>query len=219
MERADYGIVVVDDQPMCTQALQWLIKRSVGLSSLGVAHDGDEGCRLVLETRPDMAVLGTELPGRGAFEIAEEIESRLQRTRILFLASYVCDALLERAMRVGARGYLLRTESMESVIDAIRNVGAGGQGFSDEARDRLTFDPVSREFTLPETSELGSLSNRQLEILCQLAIGRTVKEIARTMHVSDKAIDSQKYRIMSRLGIHDRVELARYAIREGLTLP
>ncbi len=95
----------------------------------------------------------------------------------------------------------------------------GDRCFSNEALDRLDYNPAIKRYLVRSTSYLLTLTNRQLEVLRHLARGESVKEVAKAMVLSERAIESHKYRIMQKLGIHDRVELARYAIREGLTVP
>ena len=122
-------------------------------------------------------------------------------------------------LRSKAAGYVLKTDSLASLLTAVQKVAGGGTFFSEPIRERLSLDPVTGQLTAQFESRLSQLSDRQIEVLRNLAFGLSVKDVARRMHISVKSVDSHKYRIMQALGIHDRVDLARYAIREGLVCP
>ncbi len=212
-------IVLVDDHLMLVDSLVSRFHRDTQIEVVGTATNADEGLSLILETEPDVVILDVELPGRGSFDIAEEISSRLKNTKMIFLTGYLSDIFIELALRVNAVGYLLKGEPIESLIHAIKKAARGEYCFSQSVQERLVYDQKRNRYSIQSQSMLTSLTSRQIEVLRHLARGKSVKEVARSMHLSEKSIDSHKYRIMHKLGIHDRVELARYSIREGLTLP
>ena len=212
-------IVLVDDHLMLVDSLVSRFHRDTQIEVVGTATNADEGLSLILETEPDVVILDVELPGRGSFDIAEEISSRLKNTKMIFLTGYLSDIFIELALRVDAVGYLLKGEPIESLIHAIKKAARGEYCFSQSVQERLVYDQKRNRYSIQSQSMLTSLTSRQIEVLRHLARGKSVKEVARSMHLSEKSIDSHKYRIMHKLGIHDRVELARYSIREGLTLP
>jgi DNA-binding NarL/FixJ family response regulator len=212
-------LVLVDDHQMLLEALTLRLGSDPELEIVGTASNGDDGLRLVRELRPDLVTLDVDLPGRGSFDVAAEISARQKETRIIFLTSYLSDVFISQALRVRTHGYLLKGEGAGVLVDGIKRVHRGEICFSEEVVQRLTYDPSRKQYTVRSESRLVSLTGRQLEVLRHLARGQSVKEVARTMHLSEKSVDSHKYRIMHKLGIHDRVELARYAIREGLMLP
>jgi DNA-binding NarL/FixJ family response regulator len=113
----------------------------------------------------------------------------------------------------------LKGEPIHNLAEAFLRAAAGEKTFSPAVAERLNYDPQTKRYSVKSETPLSSLTGRQLEVLRHLARGESVKEIARQMHLSQKSIDSHKYRIMNKLGIHDRVELARFAIREGLSNP
>jgi DNA-binding NarL/FixJ family response regulator len=113
----------------------------------------------------------------------------------------------------------MKGEPFQELVSAIERVAEGEWVFSQEVLDRLIFDQQSQEYAVRHESDLSALTSRQLEVLRHLACGQSVKEISQMMHLSQKSVDSHKYRIMNKLGIHDRVLLARFAIREGLMVP
>ncbi len=138
----------------------------------------------------------------------------------MFLTGHISDVFIHQAISMGARGYLLKGEPAISVVSAIRivQVHAGDYAFSETVRNRLVRDSQTGKYSICTESILCGLTLQQLSIMRHLARGESVKSIAHQFGRSEKSIDSHKYRIMHKLGIHDRVELARYAIREGLAL-
>lgn len=212
-------IALVDDHLLVLEAVAARVRECPDMQVSCAASDGEEGLRHILEHRPDVVVLDVELPGRGSFEIARAIHSRLPDTRILFLTGHLTDVFVEQAIRVQAYGYLMKGEPIRELLDGIRKVANGEHCFSKQVEERLDFDPKRRRYTLHGASPLSTLTGRQIEVLRHLARGQSVKEVAKSLHLSQKSVDSHKYRIMHKLNIHDRVQLARFAIREGLAMP
>lgn len=216
---APIRLVLIDDHQMLLEALSARLSRDSGLQVIGTASNCDAGLELVVQTAPDLLLMDVEIPGRGAFDLAGEILARVRQTKVVFLSGYLTDVFVAQALRVRASGYLLKGDSLDTLCEAIRRAVAGETVFSDEVRRRVTHDPTRKRYFVQTHSELLRLTPRQLEVLRHLARGQSVKEIATRMRLSEKSVDSHKYRIMAKLGLHDRVELARYAIREGLLLP
>lgn len=219
MDTRTTRILLVDDHRLIVEALTALLSAQLDFEVVGNAGDCDQALQLAEQTRPDIAILDVEIPGNGCFALALELRDRVPGIKLIFLTGHVCEAFVGEAVRVGAVGYLLKGDDANLLCDAIRAVMRGECVFSAAVQQLLDQDPLTGAIILRREHELQSLSSRQLEVLRHLARGQSVKEIAREMHLSQKSVDSHKYRIMSKLGIHDRVELARYAIREGLTQP
>lgn len=212
-------IALVDDHQIMLDALAARLNADPQMQVVCKATNSDDGLRTVLETKPDVAIFDVELPGRGVFDIAAEIRTRQKSTRVLFLSGYLADVFIEHALKTKAHGYLMKGEPIEFLLESIRRVAAGELCFSKEVASRLDYDPARGRYKMRAESPFANLTSRQLEVLRHLVKGESVKEIAKSMHLSHKSVDSHKYRIMHKLGIHDRVQLTRYAIREGLTLP
>ena len=210
---------IVDDCPLLCEALVALLGREHDFEILGYSTDSDDGFRKIVDLKPELVLCDVELPGRGAFTMAEEVLSRLPATNLVFFTDYVTDVFLDQTLRVNARGYLLKSERPQQIVQSLRAAARGEACFSLQALERMDYNPAMRRYLVRSNSYLLTLTNRQLEVLRHLARGESVKEVAKSMVLSERAIESHKYPIMQKLGIHDRVELARYAIREGLTVP
>jgi DNA-binding NarL/FixJ family response regulator len=212
-------VLLVDDHVMVLEALASRVKVMPGVGEVLTAANGDEALRVAQMSAVDIVVLDIELPGRGAFDVATELRQRSPATRVIFLSGFATDVLIDQALQAGASGYVVKSESVDALHQAIDAVSRGEAYFSPRVRSQIRFDSPRNRFMLDHPHQLAALTPRQIEVLKHLAEGQSVKEVAKMMHLSQKSIDSHKYRIMHKLAIHDRVELARYAIRVGLTQP
>lgn len=182
---------------------------------VAAATDGDAGWQILENHSPDLLLSEVDPPGRSPFEMVEELRRRPRPPRVVLMTSQLTPALVEQALRVSVDAYLLKSEPIPSLLDALDRVAHGQREFSPPVQGMLSTDATGR-LVLAAQSPLGDLTLRQVEILRHLAAGRSVKEVARLMHLSMKSVDSHKYRIMQRLNIHNRVELAHFARRKGL---
>ncbi|QDU78409.1 Oxygen regulatory protein NreC [Polystyrenella longa] len=212
-------LVLLDDHRIFLDSLSFRINRESTLQVVGVAESAQEALPLLLEHRPDILVLDLALTQGGTFELCEEMKRQELPTRICFLTNQLVNVFIEQALRLEAHGYLLKVDPLCKLLEAIPKIHQGEQVFSEEIQQRLRYNRQTKKYTIDSPHSLKKLTSRQFEVLRQLARGKSVKEVAKDMHLSTKSVDSHKYRIMHKLGIHDRVELARFAIREGLLLP
>lgn len=212
-------VVLADPQELFRDALAARFQGHPTIEIVGTTTDSDDLVQICRRDRPQVVVTDVTLPGRGSFDALEVILSERPQTRVVLLTGHVSDIFIGYAVRLGVAGYLLKEETFQDLVKAIERANAGEATFSARVKERVYFDTSEARYVARIESDLTLLTNRQLEVLRHLARGDSVKEIAKQMHLSQKSVDSHKYRIMNKLGIHDRVELARFAIREGLMLP
>ena len=210
------NVILVDQQPIIIEALRHRLESTDLYEVVASLNHSDKAFFEIMERVPDLVLMEIELPGRGATAIAEQIKLRLPMTHIVFFTSYDSDVYIDFALKIGVSGYVLKTEPMDLFIKSLAGVCKGERYYSNEVLDRLEFDPALDDYQVKTHNYLSTLTLRQLQVLRHLVRGESVKEVAKTMTLSERAIESHKYRIMQKLGIHDRVELARFAIREGL---
>lgn len=208
---------MVDNQAMVLDALASRLRVVPSVGEVLTATTGEMALQAVEKTAVDIAVLDTELSGRSAFDVAANLLQRFRGMRVIFLSGHMSDVLIERVLQARASGYLVKGESVDALCRAIEAVVRGDTYFSPQIRERLRFDPTRQTYVMNHSHPFSVLTIRQIDVLKNLAEGKSVKEIAKLMNLSRKSIDSHKYRIMRKLALHDRVELARFAIREGLT--
>ena len=211
-------VVIADDHRVVVESLSALLDLDDEFKVVCTATALEDAVECVSQTRPDVAVFDIDFQGQDAFDVVPRLIQQVPETKVVFLTAHLSDAFISQAIRMQARGYLLKDEPAAEVRNALRKLHAGEYVFSPSVQERLVWDSKAESFRLRVENALCSLSIQQLAILRHLARGKSVKEIAVALGRSEKSIDSHKYRIMNRLGIHDRVELCRFAIREGLTL-
>lgn len=212
-------LLLADSQQMFLDGLVAMLSKEPDWQVVATTTDSSKAFFQIVEQIPDIVMMDVELSGRGAFTVAEEVAARFPATKIVFLTGFESDVLVEQALRLDVAGYLLKSDSFAQLIANLRAILQGEKRYSERVFDRLEFDSAQQEFQVKSTTYLSGLTSRQLEVLRHLVRGESVKEVAKAMMLSERAIESHKYRIMQKLGIHDRVELTRFAIREGLTIP
>ena len=209
-------IVLADDHALVRRSLAAILRTATGLSIVGDAGTTDEAISLAIRHQPTVVVLDIDIPGVECFEAARTIRSRCARTSILFLSAFSHDRYIDAALNVGALGYVTKSEPPEAVIAAIRAIASGQCYFSPDIQSRIVISKEGVRLANEPKSRSATLTAREVEVLRYIARGMSKKEIAQTMHLSVKTVENHASNVMTRLAIHDRVELARYAIREGL---
>jgi DNA-binding NarL/FixJ family response regulator len=214
--QATIRVVLLDSQQILLDTLRTRLNNEAGLSVVSALSDTDAGGTSIDELQPDLVILDTDLPGKGVFDFIGETRSRNRQVKFLILSGVFSDVLLAQALQVKVVGYILKSEPVDRLIEIIRQVSQGQTYYSAPVQSRICQDPVRNVPMVKTEQAAADLTARQLEVLRHLARGSSVKEVAKLMHLSQKSVDSHKYRIMNKLGIHDRVDLTRYAIRERL---
>ncbi|MFQ5422651.1 MAG: response regulator [Phycisphaerae bacterium] len=212
-------ILLVDDHQLVRGTLAERLEREAGLRVVGGAADAEEAVEQVRRHRPDIILMDIDMPGMSSFEAARTISSFRPESRIIFLSAYTHDRYIQQALEVRAAGYLTKRESPETVIEAILEACAGGAYFSPEVQDRIVVDSSGARLATEPKARIATLTRREREVLQYLARGLGKREIAESGHISVKTVDTHCTNLMRKLDIHNRVELARFAIREGLASP
>jgi len=189
------------------------------LTVVAAVSNGQEAVDKAAEHGPEVVLLDIDMPGLSAFEAARSIKGSNPQTRVIFLSAFFHDHYIEQALAIEASGYITKSEPPESVMRGIRTVTAGAVYFSPEVQARLVVGPSGVRLGQVPRTRATLLTARELEILRYLARGMAKKEIARTAGISVKTVEQHTTHLMEKLDIHDRVELARFAIREGLAEP
>jgi DNA-binding NarL/FixJ family response regulator len=193
-----------------------LIDRQQGMHVVAEAEDGIQAVELAQATRPDVAILDVTMPRMTGLQAAREIKAHAPGTSVLLLSMHDDERYFFDAVEVGANGYVLKRSADTDLIDAIQAVARGEQFVS----------PVTERAAIKEWLDSGRvdrledpLTPRELDVVKLIAEAHTNKQIAETLHVSEKTVESHRANVLSKLGMRDRVELVRYAIRRGLVEP
>jgi DNA-binding NarL/FixJ family response regulator len=208
--------MVVTHEKVVALGISQLIDELKTAKVVGIISHGEDLLTRIAELKPNLIMLDTDLPNRNVFSIAEEINRSYPMIHKAFLSRTVTMIKMDMTIRTHSSGFFLKTDTAEDIVFGLRKILQGDRYFTQEALQYLGFKSSHEIPELMGKSDLLQLTTRQLEVLKYLAEGHSVKEVAKRMHLSEKSVDSHKYRIMHRLGIHDRVELALYALREGL---
>ncbi|MAE63298.1 MAG: DNA-binding response regulator [Phycisphaeraceae bacterium] len=209
-------VVLADDHEIILDALKHRLAAEPDIDVVATAHTADEAIDVCLEHRPDVVVMDINMPGMICFDAAKRIMSASTQTRVVFLSGFIQDGYIDRALKVKAWGYLAKTSPTPQLVDAIRQVARGRVYFSSEVQSRMVVDPGETTLEGEKNTLLSTLTNRELEVLLYVARGLSKKEIASTMHVSVKTVEGHTEKLMTKVDIHDRVELALFAVRENL---
>jgi two-component system response regulator NreC len=209
-------VMVVDDHALVRRSLGQLLSQAPDIETVAECETADRAIDEAIRLNPDVVLLDIDMPGVAAFDAARTIRARSPGARIIFLSAFTHDRYIEAALAAGAMGYLTKDEPPETVARAVRTVASGRTAFSAEVQARLIIDAQGVRLSPSVQSRTASLSAREIEVLRYIAQGLAKKEIAEIMHLSVKTVENHSANLMKRLGIHDRVELARFAIREGL---
>jgi NarL family two-component system response regulator LiaR len=207
-------IIIADDHSLIRSALVALLDSCLGLSVVAEVGDADNALRETARHKPDVVVLDIDMPGVDSFQAASEVRQISPKTEVVFLSGACNDRFIEAAKAAGARGYVYKGDDPAELVSAIRAIVEGGTFYSTTVSER-----ISTATSGDGGSKFSMLSSRELETLRYIAKGLAKKEIAPLMHISVKTVDKHVTQLMSKLEIHDRVGLARYAIREGLIDP
>ncbi|MCP4836589.1 MAG: response regulator transcription factor [Phycisphaera sp.] len=211
---SQHTIVIADDHPLIRSSVVSLIDSAPDMSVVGEVGTADEALRLTATKKPDVVVLDINMPGIDAFQAAGEIRQINAATRVIFLTTTDTNAAIEQAKTAGVSGFVHKGDDSTEVLHAIRRAVVGESHYSPTINERLSNSGRSSG-----DSRLSTLSAREMETLRYVAKGLAKKEIAPLMHISVKTVDKHVTQLMTKLDIHDRVGLARFAIREGIIEP
>jgi DNA-binding NarL/FixJ family response regulator len=212
-------ILVVDDHALVRSAISELLEREPRFEVVGTAGTADEALEMIVKCEPTIILMDIDMPGMVSFEAVRRIAEMRPEAKIIFLSAFMYDHFIDQALAVRARGYLTKRETAERVVSAILEVASGGACFSEEVQSRIAVGTGGARLPAEVKSRAAILRPRELETICYIARGMSKKKIAEQMNISIKTVEHHTMNLMSKLQIHDRVELARYAIREGLIQP
>ncbi|MQA79240.1 MAG: response regulator [Streptosporangiales bacterium] len=203
-------VLVVDDHPVVRQGLRVFLDLQDDLEVVGEAGDGAEAVDRVAELLPDVVLLDLKMPGVDGVETLRMLRERDVRAKVLVVTSFTDPAAVVPAIRAGAVGYLYKDVAPEALAQGIRSVHAGHALMAPEVATLLASGEPERD------RGLASLTQREREVLGELARGRSNREIARAFRLAEKTVKTHVSSILMKLGVADRTQAALYAQRHGL---
>jgi DNA-binding NarL/FixJ family response regulator len=192
-------VLIADDHGIVRSGLRLLLERQPDIEVVAEAADGAEARELALRERPDVAILDVKMPKLTGLQATREIKAQAPETKVLILSMHDDERYVAEALKAGASGYVLKTQADTDLLAAVR--------------------AIERGESFPAPVAEGELTPREEEIVKLVAEAHTTKQIAAILHLSEKTVEHHRANAMRKLGMRDRVELVRYAIRRGLVEP
>ena len=208
------SVLIADDHGIVRSGLTMLIERQPDMSVAAEAEDGLEAVERALTERPDVAVLDVSMPRMTGLQAARQIRSH-QATYVLMLSMHEDDSYFFEALEAGASGYVSKRGADSDLIDAIRTVANGRTFLNSRTQGALMRQWLEEGRPGPRDE----LTPRELEVVKLIAEAYTNRQIAEALTLSEKTVESHRGNVLAKLGMRDRVELVRYAIRRGLVEP
>ena len=210
-------IVLADDHRVMRQGLRALLDEQADFRVVGEAGDGKQALRLVESLRPDVLVADMVMAGMNGVELTREVKRCAPETTIVILSMYGTEGYVHKAMRAGAKAYVLKDASASELAEAIRKVVSGERYLSRKLSEHA-IDTYIRDM-MPEPHEVDTslvLTGREQEILQRIARGAKNKEIAADLSISPRTVEFHRANIMRKLGLGSQQELFRYCVRAGI---
>ena len=209
-------VLIADDHPLIRSGLRALLGREREFEVVGEAVDGYQALELVEQLKPDVAMLDVSMPRLNGIDVAQKISEKTPSTRVIIVSIHSDEGYVLRALKAGAKGYLLKASPEGDILSAVRAVAAGHAYLSPEI-SRLLVEEYVREMQFRGVEDsYALLSIREKEILQLLASGSSNRQIAELIHVSVATVETHRTNIFQKLGVHSLPELILYAVRKGL---
>ena len=208
-------VLIADDHGIVRSGLAMLIDRQPDMAVAAQAEDGIEAVERAHAEPPDVAVLDVSMPRMTGLQAARQIRAHHGETAVLMLSMHEDDEYFFDALEAGAAGYVSKRGADSDLVEAIRTVADGRTFLSDRTQSALMRQWLEDGRTEPKDE----LTPRELEVLKLVAEAHTNRQIAEALSLSEKTVESHRANVLSKLGMRDRVELVRYAIRRGLVEP
>jgi len=205
-------ILIVDDHAIVREGLNRIIQTELDMHVAGMAKDGSEVIRLMLENEIDVVVLDISMPGKSGLDLIKDMKQVQPLVKILMLSMYPEERFAMRSIKAGASGYLTKEMAPEEIVNAIRTIHSGRKYITSALADMIADELQNPSEKVPH--EL--LSDREFEVLCMLAIGKPVVEIATVLSLSESTVSTYRMRILQKMNLKTNSDLIHYGIEHGL---
>ncbi|MGD1068749.1 MAG: response regulator transcription factor [Bryobacteraceae bacterium] len=209
-------ILLADDHTIVRDGLRALLERQADMSVVAEAADGRECVRLAAQHAPDVVVMDVAMPEMNGIEATRRILSAHPKTSVLMLSMHRDESYVLRALKAGARGYLLKDSPRDDVLTAIRTVAAGRSFLSRHVSQMLQEDYVRQLEARGLEDSYDLLTDREREILQLLAEGKANKEVANVLNISPTTVETHRSHILQKLSLHSTADLILYAVRKRI---
>ena len=205
-------VLIADDHPIVRQGLKQILAGESDMAVVSEAGDSQEVLQLVSKQNYDVVVLDISMPGRGGLEVLKELKCRHPRLPVLVLSMHPEEQYGVRALKAGAAGYLTKKSTPDKLVQALRKIVSGGKYISPDLAEKLVYAADrDHQGALHDT-----LSDREYQVMCLIASGKRVSEIARELSLSVKTISSHRTRVLKKMEMKSNAELTHYAVKNQL---
>ncbi len=208
-------IFVVDDHKLFRDGLISLLKKENNFKILGEATSGQEAIEKILKLKPDVSLIDISIPELNGIEVIKRIKKQNNKIKILVITMHFDPYYIINSFKAGADGYILKEDSFELLIDAIKDVYFGKKFLSPSIKEENFIDKIYIKSNKDKITD-NILSPREVEILQMIAEGLTSQKIAENLCISVKTVDTHRKKIMQKLGIHNTAGLVKYAIKHKI---
>ena len=206
-------VLIADDHNLVRQGLKRILLENKGIGAVDEARDGKEVISKVSQKNYDVILLDISFPGRSGIDTLKQLKSLKPKLPVLILSMHPEEQYAVRSIRAGASGYLTKESTPEELVEAIKKVAAGKKYITTSLAERL-----AEEIGEPSAEELPheQLSDREYQVMCMIASGKTVKEIGKELNLSVKTISTHRARLLRKMNMRNSAQLTHYAIRYKL---
>jgi len=205
-------ILICDDHPLIRQGLKQTLSAEARFRVAAEASNAEEALALLSSATFDLLILDVNLPDRNGIDVLREIRKTHPSLPVLVLSLHTEYSVAMRAIKAGATGYLCKESAPEELILAVRKVGSGGSYLSTEMENLVLQHLSGRSGTQPHDA----LSDREYQVMCQLAAGKSISQIAETLQLSPNTVSTYRARVLEKMGLTNNSELTRYAVAHQL---
>jgi DNA-binding NarL/FixJ family response regulator len=205
-------ILIADDHPVVRKGLGEIVKKAFDMVMVDEASNGQEVLERVAKNDYDVVLLDVSMPGRSGLDILKELKGQKPKLSVLVLSIYPEEQYAVRVLKAGASGYLTKESAQDELISAIQKVSTGRKYITPSLAERLALDLEMGAEKPPHES----LSDREYQVMCMIASGKTVKEIAEELFLSVKTVSTYRARLLDKMRMKNNAELTHYAIKYRL---
>jgi len=213
---AKIEVVVADDHAIVREGVRMILAREQDIEVVGEAGDGQQALDLVASLRPQVVIMDISMPGMGGIEATQRLKAKHPEVQVLALTMHEDETYVFQLLRAGAAGYVLKRAAAQDLVQGVRAAAKGEAFLYPSVARKVVEDYLKRVETGEERERYDGLTTREKEILTLIAQGLSNQQIAEKLYISIKTVQTHRAHILEKLGLHDRTELVRYAIRKGL---